>query len=265
MLHLSCRRPSEGARKLTALLRERGIEVTRGRRVSRATHLVCWGPSDDTPGDYRRTLNILANGDKLHELETMALCDVPVVPFAYPPLMFEPDGGEQWYPRRRNHRGGSDLLNGCSRPDYFVRRLPLFREFRVHVFRGLAVRAALKVGGEGWIRNHDAGWHFDYGSACQAVIRQRHRDLAKSAVLALGLEFGAVDVADVDPDYLRTAPDLEGLGAEGDSWREPGSCGYPAPSIVLEVNTAPGLDNDNTAAKYADKIAEWYGEPVPSP
>ena len=78
-----------------------------------------------------------------------------------------------------------------------------------------------------WIRSHSSGWRLDYGEGARTV-RQKHRDAAKAAVLALGLDFAAVDVAETRDKRV----------------------------LVLEVNRAPGLEGV-TVAKYVEKIKEW--------
>jgi glutathione synthase/RimK-type ligase-like ATP-grasp enzyme len=78
-----------------------------------------------------------------------------------------------------------------------------------------------------WIRSYDGGWKLDYGTLCQEKIRQAIRDAARRAVDALGLDFGAVDVARL-------------IGGE---------------TVVLEVNRAPGMEG-MTLCIYAAKLRE---------
>lgn len=151
-------------------------------------------------------------------------------------------GIAQWMPRALQHRAASDLLLGTTltRPAYYVRRVDSVREFRIHVFkvsnspaRYVSIRAGIKVpdpthsAPHPWIRTLGQGWMFDYGAVCQEHITRTIRDAAKRAVAALQYDFGAVDV---------------GVLANG----EP---------IVFEVNSAPGLANEHTAAAYARHIA----------
>jgi hypothetical protein len=136
---------------------------------------------------------------------------------------------EEWLGRLRHHIGGRDLLNPPERPDYYVRKETITKEFRVHSFRGTSIRAGIKRAdrpdSHGWIRSLDAGWKISYDGTS---VKQRHRDLAHDAVRALGLDFGAVDI---------------GQRADGSL-------------IVLEVNRAPGLDG-GTILAYADAIKRW--------
>jgi hypothetical protein len=136
---------------------------------------------------------------------------------------------EEWLGRSRHHIGGRDLLNPPERPDYYVRKETITKEYRVHSFRGTSIRAGIKRAdrpdSHGWIRSLDAGWKISYDGTS---VKQRHRDLAHQAVKALGLDFGAVDI---------------GEKADGSLF-------------VLEVNRAPGLDG-GTILAYADAIKRW--------
>ncbi len=109
----------------------------------------------------------------------------------------------------------------------------------MHVFNGKSVRAGMKSPRPGfanphpWIRSSNSGWDINYDAEAQKHVAQRHRDLAKKAVAALGYDFGAVDLGLVEgPDRPRSL-------------------------VVLEVNSAPGLSNPNTADAYARHIVEW--------
>ena len=76
-----------------------------------------------------------------------------------------------------------------------------------------------------WVRSRQSGWNVSYDGVSTS---EEMRSLAKSAVAALGLDFGAVDL---------------GVTEEGRV-------------VVLEVNTAPSLDNPNTAACYAERLGK---------
>ena len=152
----------------------------------------------------------------------------------------------EWVGRSNNHVGGADLLNPPAAPDYFVKKVQLTAEYRVHSFLGRSIRAGAKQLRDGyfvpgtrhpngpqfngqqaspWIRTWDGGWRIVYDgvSASQAI-----RDLAHQAVAALGLQFGAVDI---------------GQTADGTL-------------LVLEVNRAPGLEG-GTITRYVDAIQKW--------
>lgn len=136
---------------------------------------------------------------------------------------------EEWLPRRFNHIGGHDLLHPGT-GDYWVKKLNIKREFRLHIFGGKSIRAGVKVLREGvtpheWIRSFDAGWRIKYDGFSST---KPMRALAAKAVEALGLDFGAVDLAELADGKL----------------------------IVLEVNRAPGVEGGTTET-YAKAIEGW--------
>lgn len=227
-------------------LRARGVETRIVRDAagdgSNTETRINWGGRHP----YGVALNETIPGNKLKELITLNRAGVAVPPFTNNiddnlTIGLEPG---QWLPRTLQHRAAADLLNMRAgemptRP-FYVQRLSLSQEFRIHVFRPSAsedryvsIRAGLKVASRPdahpWIRTLDTGWNVDYGTACQAALRSRSaiREQAKLAVKALGLDFGAVDV---------------GVTHDGRA-------------TVLEVNTAPGLRNAQTANAYARHIA----------
>ena len=113
----------------------------------------------------------------------------------------------------------------------YVKYQPKQKEFRVHVFKGEVLdvqEKRRKVAGNvdsfnKWLRNYDNGWVF-----CREGIVEPTglRDIGRSAVAALGLEFGAVDII-----YNEKSKKL----------------------FVLEINTAPGIEGA-TVTKYKDAI-----------
>lgn len=123
------------------------------------------------------------------------------------------------------------------RPDYYVEYVKPAKEYRIHVFRGTIIIAQKKFFSESYlarqhpepeirdeaefIRNDEHGWRFyevkDFNNVPEAV-----RNASISAVDALGLDFGAVDVIS--------------YGRDENGKRK---------AAVLEVNTAPGLMEAN--------------------
>lgn len=140
----------------------------------------------------------------------------------------------EWLPRDANHVGGTDLITPPQRPDFWVKKETLIREYRVHSFGGRSIRGGVKVPREGvatpheWVRSWDGGWRISYADG---AIHQAQRDIAHQAVQALGLTFGAVDI---------------GQKADGSM-------------LVLEVNRAPGLEG-GTPEAYARAINRWVEE-----
>lgn len=160
----------------------------------------------------------------LRDLVQAVAVDPPV------PQILQPADTSEWLGRTKNHIAGQDLLNLVSRPDFYVKKLSLVSEYRVHSFRGVSIRAGKKIPVEGatphpWVRSLIGGWKISYDGQS---VKQRHRDLAHEAVKALGLDFGAVDLGETSEGKL----------------------------IVLEVNRAPGLDG-GTISQYAKHLKRW--------
>lgn len=136
-----------------------------------------------------------------------------------------------WVGRMNAHIGGNDLLTPPQRPDFYVKKENLVREYRVHSFRGQSIRAGIKVHRDDfpnphpWVRSWDGGWRISY---TDGAVRQAHRDLAHRAVQSLGLDFGAVDIGEKADGTL----------------------------MILEVNRAPGAEG-GTPLKYAEAIQRY--------
>lgn len=118
----------------------------------------------------------------------------------------------------------------------FVKYIPKIAEYRVHVFNGIVVDAQRKrksreaLANEEVnqrIRNHDNGWVFTRENC---TIDDNIVGCAIGAVSALGLDFGAVDII---------------VSRNGTVY-------------VLEVNTAPGLEN-TTVTNYTNTILSLFG------
>lgn len=147
-----------------------------------------------------------------------------------------------WVGRVNNHTGGTDLLTPPGNPDFWVKKLELVKEYRIHMFLSKSIRAGVKTIREGfsdnpamvrgdtriaskWVRSYDGGWTIKYDD-----FKSKHamRELAHKAVTALKLDFGAVDI---------------GEKANGEL-------------VVLEVNRAPGLEG-GTVDAYSKAITTW--------
>lgn len=228
MLAVYCPRPSGSAFLLTQKLRELGVPVRRVRnaaRLPRYTRVVGWGASmRELP--CQATLNASLPVDKLHELVTLQRHGV-----ACPAIVTadHPDALGRTY----HHRGGADLLRPLARPDFYTAKLNLTHEYRVHAMHGEVLRTARKVAREGvtvhpWVRSSDSGWKMSYGPT---PLPADALSVAHAAIAALGYDFGAVDVAKTNEGRF----------------------------VVLEVNSAPGLDAGGlTLVKYAEAIRGWY-------
>lgn len=241
MIYIKCRRGSRGADALVSALEANGHPAQRWRDaipdLAPTDLVVSWGEPwehmDD--GGAGAVLNPSPLRNKLLELEVLKDAEIPVPPFSVTPRL-------GWHTRSRHHQQARDLLRGQLVGDYYVEIVPTTCEFRVHVWRDaqrptdfVVARLGLKVPGPGDFhpvyRSHDAGWVLNYGEPAQAAARTCGdvRGVARAAVAACGLDFGAVDVGVV--------------------------AGTNNP-IVFEVNTAPGLEG-GTVAAYARHVAAW--------
>jgi hypothetical protein len=218
MIEVLCDRPSRTARKLAAAL-----------EAAPGTGYINWTGARISPAEFPLewpVLNRESRTDKLAQLARLELCGVAVPPW-------DLNGkDESWYPRTLNHQQGRDFTapipaGGIA---YYVKRLPLREEWRLHFFRTpkgnmKLLRSGLKVprvrNPHPWVRSHRLGWKISYTGGCPANLV----DESRKAVQALGLDFAAVDVG------------------RGEA--------YPFPAVVLEVNTCPGLDT-GTLALYVD-------------
>lgn len=108
---------------------------------------------------------------------------------------------------------------------FYTRYMRQSREIRVHVFRGTVIFEQEKLRKHNatvdpFIRSHRRGWVFGFKHLRDQPSPEGLRDTALTAVLTLGLDFGAVDLV----------------------WNS-----RTRRSTVLEVNTAPGIENTSLA------------------
>ena len=215
-------------------------------------HIVHWGEASNLLA-LRGVLNREIVSNKLIQLQRFHRSEVPA------PLWITSIGGaiaeRQWLIRRQHHQGGTDIqgpypttlevlnaLGGTN--NYGVEFIDKTHEYRVHVFRGEVIRIARKVWDEtkgsqptspAW--NVNSGYKFRYQLNLRPSTREMLGDLAQRAMVALRMDFGAVDIIG------RRSP-TNRLSA----W-------------VLEVNSAPGIEsNQNTLAAYVAAIRRWMNE-----
>jgi hypothetical protein len=116
---------------------------------------------------------------------------------------------------------------------FYVKYSRKEREFRVHVFGKTVIFIQEKLKKRGvenankYIRSHDRGWCFAFNHLIQDPCPLDCYNQAITAVEALGLDFGAVDMGWNSEDGV----------------------------TVFEVNTAPGLEGTSLMA-YAQKVAD---------
>lgn len=117
-------------------------------------------------------------------------------------------------------------------PLYVAGITGLRNEYRIHVFNGKVIdfqQKKKKVGADvnNLVRNHDSGWIY---ARNEVLLSTEAGQVSVDAVSSLGLDFGAVDI------IIR---------------RE-----EPLKPYVLEVNTAPGLQN-STLTKYIEAVNHY--------
>lgn len=115
--------------------------------------------------------------------------------------------------------------------EYFMKYVPNNEEWRAHIVGEELIMAQLKCAGEGGVgnmycRNTQHGWVLNRRSSPPDWVK----NVGVSAIKALGLDFGAVDMCR----------------------------GNDSRMYVFEVNTAPGLEGDKLAV-YARAIARMVG------
>lgn len=252
MIYVYCPRRSQGAFELVKALngtRLRDFDGmnfwNKGKKfpLVEGDVVICWG-AQVPEIDGIRVLNALDSPmNKLNEIKKLQEHGIPTV--TYSEKKMSPSSYRTWVPRSRHHQGGADLLGLDDHAHYWVVKENFTREFRIHSFDGSSIRAGVKVPREGfvsvpegqawqpnsnmihpWVRSFDGGWRIKY-DGFQSTPKLRA--LAHGAVKALGLTFGAVDIAEVG----------DGLGLK-----------------VLEVNSAPGIEG-GTLAAYVRKINSW--------
>lgn len=215
-------RNSQSGRDLYNALREH-IPVSR----TRGTKTLCWNVHENG-GLNSRVVS------KLRQLELMKEAGVQCVPF-YTSLWDALTAHQKVFGRLPSHTQGRDIrvltrqnLDRNRPQEFFTGVMPKQREYRIHVFNGLAVRCGEKVGNGDPDGIWNLGTDFQIRYENSGDIPRAVKELAKAAVSAVGYQFGAVDV----------------LTSNGQHY-------------VLEINKCPSL-HGATLAKYVSKILEWY-------
>ena len=250
-LYVYCPRRSTGALELVKamgahrLRKFDGLNFWNKRtrvKLSPNDIVVCWG-SAVPEIDEVRVLNASDKSvTKYDEIYTLAQAGVPTIAYS--------KGGRNKYsgdavflPRINFHQEGRDLIYPPERPDFYTIKENFVKEYRIHSFDGRSIRAGVKVPREGfkatteanwkpnsgllhpWIRSYDCGWKINYdGFQSTAKLRK----VAHTAVAALGLTFGAVDIGELPDGTLK----------------------------VLEVNRAPGIEGGSIQT-YVRAITRW--------
>lgn len=270
-LIIYCDRPSDTARNLANRLSARRLfgSTTRRLRNLAGTLLVNYGTSHSPTwklGEKSIVLNppekILNAISKVKAHERFQNVSVPTLE-----QTTDRDVAAKWVQegsgvlcRRDGLSGGRGITyvpKGSSDPlpesDFYTKYFPKTHEYRAHVFRGRLIDLTQKRLKNGQakdetasavariVRSLDNGWvHAHENVDLPVGRRDRLEQAAVSAVAALGLDFGAVDILLYVPDKgLRKGSDV---------------------MAVAEVNSAPGLGNEVTLRAYEESIRQLYND-----
>lgn len=232
------------------LKRVLGIDGGTDGPSSRPDRIIRWGNRGELRFNASVTGGVLNTktasnnaSNKQRALELMAAAYVNVPPMA---TRFD---GEMLIGRTETHMQGNGAFMITSQRDFdlakntlgcthFMAYIPTEREYRIHVFKGNVIAMSEKRMTDHatslHIRNFETGWVFHYLDNVPGDIKE----LAKTAVSCLGLDFGACDI-------------IQSISGA---------------FYVLEVNTAPSLiktREDGTLepmpafAIYVEKLRGW--------
>jgi glutathione synthase/RimK-type ligase-like ATP-grasp enzyme len=238
-------RASEGAQTLNQALGKLS-KLSRLDPVPRQYRLVVnWGnPSDfevhgqgplvlNKPAAIRNAIDKIASFQKLQESGVRVPEFTTTKPAAVNSL---------WFARTNLRGSGGDGIVAIRQGDtvptapLYVKYIPKVKEYRLHVTKGRVIFAQEKkrksnndqTADQKLIRNHANGWVF-----CPVDlvgISEEIKNAAVASCVALGLDFGAVDMVIGKRDNL---------------------------PYILEVNTAPGLASPGLISAYATAFKEY--------
>jgi len=240
---------SRGAR---ALAKRLGVLITTPKQIRKHKDfgtIINWGSAEEKfNGTYINTPAAVANAQcKAATCTALGLQDVPT-----PPHTADMDTAREWWGDGKvvvcrqllRASQGRGIVLAARDLDQPIVRAPLYTlyvkkqdEYRVHCFRGDIIDIQMKRKRKEMnneevnyqIRNAHAGWVFcRSGVDAPAAVRTS----SISAVAALGLDFGGVDVG----------------------WNQHGET-----ASVYEVNTAPGIEG-TTLDKYYEAFAQALPE-----
>lgn len=217
--------------------------------VPRPLHtIINWGSGDAPNWDVesaRRILNhpyyVRGASNKLTAFRALEAAGVSIPPFTTErreALNMMEEGLVVARTKLQGHSGEGIVIcdDEIVNAPLYVKYMKKKHEYRVHVFGGAVIdiqqkRKKREVDNDDVdykVRNHANGWVY-----CRDNLEYSDSILsdATSAVAALGLDFGAVDII----------------------WNE-----HHGRSYVLEVNTAPGLEG-STLGKYVEAIKQTIG------
>lgn len=220
-----------------------GVPHGRDAGDDRYDYLLRWGSRSSVRYTPRETTintqsSLRSNADKLEAMRAMDNAGINVPEYVEDRDRISETFGYPALGRAESHARGEDinlimqwrdayLTDGN---DYFVEYIPTELEYRMHVVDGEVIKVHEKrlrseADNHPFIRNSETGWVF-----VEPRDETPPDSLAIDAVGCMGLDFGAVDVIRAE---------------DGEHY-------------VLEVNTAPSLDEANLQ-RYGDAFAEQMG------
>ena len=237
---------SLGAKALKVALNTIMVYPDRNYKPAPDDVVINWGNSQypkweshmlNTPDTVRNAINKLETFHMLYDM------GIPTVEWSV-----DSDDADQWL-ANGDIIFARTLLNGTQgrgivvihKPIDFV-KAPLYTkyepgcdEYRVHLAFDKVINVQQKKKQNGanadkYIRSHSKGWIF---ARQNVVVPDSTQQVSIDAINALGLDFGAVDIL----HNPKTGKDF-----------------------VLEINTAPGLDSDNSIQCYADAFKQYVKE-----
>lgn len=230
----------------------RALEISSHKHPQRATKVINWGTSEYYGIESINSPCSIENAsNKLLSLKILEENGVRVPAFTndynYAKELFNNlrQKTRQGYPtlvgRPTHHQGGSGFVPIFGQPiplcDYYMRYVPIYKEYRVHVFRNKILGISKKVSDgvehritNKWCRNHTNGWKFVLLDQYQC--NDKLKQMAIDAVSSLNLDFGAVDII-LSDDEIRKY-------------------------YVLEINTAPSLEPNSTIFNnYVEELKKY--------
>jgi hypothetical protein len=241
-VYVYCGKQSDGARALVEALGAKRLRRFDGRdfwqgkerlKIKEGDSLICWGSSFPEI-DGVKVLNSAPSLDPYTEINHLIESGIRTVEVVKHKshIAFSSSHNEQdWLRRLSKRSSGSDLLNPPPEDvtDYWVKREQIVKEYRIHVFLSRTIKSGVKAkrsaDAHPWIRTFDAGWYVNYDNFQSTSAL---KSLARKAVAALNLDFGAVDIGETANGNL----------------------------VVFGVNRSPAM-GENTLAKYTEKIKGW--------
>ena len=246
---------SKGARKLADALKEEGFNVMRLKRTGSnyrgyPSHvLINWGCSSRRT--IREGIEMLNEPEGVEKAQNKVSTFENLTSVPTPDWTTDRETAASWIQEgykvycRTLTRGseGRGIVVATTTDEIvsaplYTKGLEIAREVRVHVFMGEVIDFSQKkkMGSERReqegieevdmdVRNHKNGWIF---ARSDVTLPDDAKDMAVSAVEALGLDFGAVDMVITPQEACR----------------------------VLEINTAPGLEG-TTLERYKNAVKAY--------